>query len=108
MSKDSERDLIGEEHGDDSLIVAKVSVFEHVREQFKERFLVKSANIISEVPGCERQGDVLIGWHLELDGRCVRFWLDKSGTGQAKSAVTAGSKEAMATAEIAEIKCASI
>ena len=35
--------------------------------------------------------------HLELDERYVRSVLDKSGMGQANSAVTPGSKEAMTT-----------
>ena len=37
--RDSERDLTGEEHGDDFLFVGGVSMSERVREQFKERCL---------------------------------------------------------------------
>ena len=38
-----------------------------------------------------------MGWHLELDERYVRSVLDKSGMGQANSAVTPGSKDAVTT-----------
>ena len=107
-----------EEHGDDLSIVGQVSMLEHIsmleraREHFKERFSVKSANIISLVIGYERQRHFFkrqmsvdsFGWHLELDERYGRSVLDKSGMGQEKSAVTPGSKEATATAENAEKK----
>ena len=51
----SERDLTSEKHGDDFVSVGEVIMFEHVSEQMKEIFVVKSANIISFVPGYERQ-----------------------------------------------------
>ena len=47
--RDSERDLTGEEHGVDFLFVGGVTMRERVREQFKERCLVKSANVIALV-----------------------------------------------------------
>ena len=47
---------LGDAHGDDCLIMGEVSMFEHVRAQFKERFLVKSASIISLVLRYDRHG----------------------------------------------------
>ena len=73
---------------------------------------MKSANMISWVPGYERREHFLkrtisensCGWRFGLNERDVRCVLDKSDVGQAKSAVTPGSKEAMSTAEHAEKK----
>ena len=73
MCRDPDKDLTGEEHGDDLSIDGEVSMLDHVKEQLKERFLVKSANITSLMLGYERQGHVLkrtvsvnqCGWHLE-------------------------------------------
>ena len=77
------------------LMVGEVSMLAHVSDQLKGRFLVKSASIISLVPGYDRQGHFLkrtisvdnFGWHLELDEHCVHSVLDKSGTAHSKSVV---------------------
>ena len=56
MCRDPDKDLTGEEHGDDLSIDGEVSMLDHVKEQLKARFLVKSANITSLMLGYERQG----------------------------------------------------
>ena len=76
-------------------------MYEQVNTQFNEGLVVKSANIISWLDGCERHGHVLkrtisadnLGCNLKLEERHVRSVLDKCGVCLAKAVVTPVSKE---------------
>ena len=69
-----------EQHGDDFLVCGLTSNLEVLADEFKNNFLVKKAEIVSLKS--ERQNEIHflkrrisvdnIGWHVELERRCVK------------------------------------
>ena len=93
-------DLDLEQNGDDFLVCGATQGLEKLAEEFKGRFLVKNAEIVSlklehqsETHFLQRRISVEeFGWHVDLDQRNVKSLLDAMAMNHCKSMDTPGSK----------------
>ena len=89
-----------EQRGDDFLVCGLTSNLEFLAGEFKNHFLVKTAEVVSSRPEHQQETHFLkrrisvddFGWHVELDQRYVKSLLDAMAMNHCRSMATPGSK----------------